>query len=483
MDENEKKLYEQSEDILKRGVALAESTYGKYTIPVLEYMDRKKKPVPRNVVAATGYCMRNFEEAYFAKLNKTPFFEAAPGATTGSDIKFINWAFQLMSALLPNLVADQIFSVQPMERRQAQIFYLNIEAASNKGKVKIGDKLATVESGFNADYSYPLQLVKDEEIGVGDGGTANYTGNLTYVPQIEGCIEIRAIATDDSELVVIDDGAGNLTGDIAGGVNTITYSSGAFNVTFSKNIKALEPINGTYEYRMDIMPENTPKIKLSIDDSFIRAITASLGAIWILHAGYDLQKAHGISARDVLLETQAGLLRRGTDHYLLNMVREKATGGNFTFPYTAPTGVNVNDHFDSFRYKLTEQSTTIAKNTRMNAGNLIICGQYAYVVISGMRGFERTVDIADAPQGPVIVGKLDNYTVVFDPDYPVDEWVMGFKGGNYLQANFIYAPYMPFFTSEIVWLNFFEGQQGTGTAFGAKMIRPAGYTKGKILLT
>ncbi len=480
MNENERMIQESAVNTLNRGKYLAEQKYGKWSVPVLEYLDKAGKRPSDNMISSMGFCQENFMQEFSSRLKMNPFLtEATAGSTTSNDIAFVNWAFQLMSALLPNLIADQIFSVQPMERKQAQIFYLEIEASSKKGAVKIGDKLATVESGFSADPTYPLQVITDEEIDLGGGGAA-YTGTLDYIPVVPTSFTLTTTATDGTEIVVTDDGEGVLTGDVAA-PGVIHYDTGEWSCTLDKNVAATVPILAEYEYRMDLMPENTPKIKMTIADRFIRAIYATLGAIWILHAGYDLQKAHGVSARDTLMETQAGLLRRGIDHYLLNMVRRKATGGLFTFPFTAPTGVSTQAHFEAFRYTLADMSQTIGRNTRMNAGNLLLCGGDAFIIASGMKNYQSKVDIADAPQGPIIAGELGQYTVVYDPDYPTDEFVMGYKGQNYLQTNFIYAPYMPFFTSEITWLNFFEGHQGTGTAFGQHMVRPAGFVTGKIL--
>lgn len=478
--DKEKMLHALAEEKIQRGKYLAESKYGKYNIPVFEYMEKKKRPVSENMRASIGYCMENFEQSFYQRLSANPFLlEASAGATTSKDVKFINWAFQLMSALMPNLIADQIFSVQPMDRRVGQIFYLDVEAASNKGAVKIGDKLATVETGFNADPSYPLQIIDGEEMATGDGGAA-YSFTHQYVPVIETTVVYSAIATDDSEMQVVDNGSGTFTGD---GTGTINYNSGAVAITFAKNVKVGELITAKYEFRMDLMPEKTPKVKISIQDKFIRAIFASLGAIWVLHAGYDLQKAQGISARDVLLETQAGLLRRAIDHYLLQLIYNKAAGTPITFAKTAPTGVNKKDHYDSFRYILAEQSQNIGRQTKMNAGNLIIAGHEAHIIISGLEGYKVKTDVADAPQGPIISGTYNQYTVVYDPEYPANDWIMGYKGPTYLNQNFIYCPYMPFFTSEVTWLNFFEGHQGTGTAFASHTVRPQGFSKGTILLS
>jgi len=473
--------------IISTGRGLFES-YKQFSNPVMEAYEKAKRPLTNTMQSSLGHCYNNLESEIRSKLSAGPMAgmlnESAAGATTSNDIAFTNWAFQLVSAILPNLIAEEIFSVQPMERRKAQIFYLDIIAESNKGQVKINDKLASAESGFNADPTYPLQQVSEEDWGTGDGGHWGYVGNADYLPCLPGTFEIRALAIDGTEMVLVDDGEGHFTGDVRiGGTNTISYPDGAFEVSFVKNVASGATILATYEYDMKLMPEETPKIRLTITDKFINAIYATLGAIWIMHAGYDLQKAHGIDGREVLMQTQAGLIRRAIDMYLLQRIRLGAKGGNFSYPYTAPTGVSKQAHYEALQFKLREMSTTIAKNTRMNAGNLIVCGQMAFVLIAGLQGFKQRGNLTDSPQGPYIAGTWNEYTVVYAPDYPIDEFVMGYKGSNYLTSNFVYAPYMPFFTSEITWLNFFEGYQGTGSAFGAHMIRPKGYVSGKIEMT
>jgi hypothetical protein len=483
--ERSAQVQKEHDRIISTGRGLFES-YKQFSTPVQEAFAEKKRVLSPSMQSSLGFCYKNLEEGIREKLSSGPMaglMEAAAGATTSNDIAFTNWAFQLVSAILPNLIAEEIFSVQPMERRKAQIFYLDIIAESKKGQVAINNKLASAEAGFNADPTYPLQQVADEDWGTGTGAEDTYSGNHDYTPGLPGTYTLRALNAAGIEMVVTDDGEGKFIGDIAAGTNTITYSNGAYDVTFSANVANGAIVYATYEYDMKIMPELTPKIRLTITDKFINAIYATLGSIWIMHAGYDLQKAHGIDGREVLMQTQAGLIRRAIDMYLLQRIRTGATGGSFSYPYTAPTGVSKQAHYEAIQFKLREMSTTIAKNTRMNAGNLIVCGQIPFTIIAGLQGFQKRGDLTDSPQGPYIAGTWNEYTVVYAPDYPIDEFVMGHKGSNYLTSNFVYAPYMPFFTSEITWLNFFEGYQGTGAAFGAHMIRSAGYVNGKIEMT
>jgi hypothetical protein len=67
---------------------------------------------------------------------------------------------------------------------------------------------------------------------VGASGSTNYTGTLASPVAIRRSVKIYE--NGGGNLVVRDDGEGNLTGDVdAGGTNTINYTTGAYDVTFS----------------------------------------------------------------------------------------------------------------------------------------------------------------------------------------------------------------------------------------------------------
>lgn len=85
------------------------------------------------------------------------------------------------------------------------------------------------EALVNDSINFKVQQllgIEDEVIGT---GSANYTGNLAEVPMQPGTLLLT-----DGTLNVLDDGQGNLTGDIDPlGTNSIDYTSGAYDVTFS----------------------------------------------------------------------------------------------------------------------------------------------------------------------------------------------------------------------------------------------------------
>lgn len=111
-----------------------------------------------------------------------------------------------------------------------------------------GNELVWYESKDAFRLDYPIQY-SDEDIGSGDGVTVNFTGTLDTNPIIKG----SAYFYDPVERL-IDNGDGTLTGS-AGGSGTITYSSGAYNITFNTAPTSSATISAKVEGYLGNRPE------------------------------------------------------------------------------------------------------------------------------------------------------------------------------------------------------------------------------------
>ncbi len=100
--------------------------------------------------------------------------------------------------------------------------------------------LVTYEYLFDA---FPEDFTRTEKSDEGDGFADTFQYLAEFDRLTPGTIEITA-----NGLTVTDDGAGNLVGDIGGGTNTIDYSTGAIDVTFSAIIPVDVPVYTKYEY-------------------------------------------------------------------------------------------------------------------------------------------------------------------------------------------------------------------------------------------
>jgi hypothetical protein len=83
----------------------------------------------------------------------------------------------------------------------------------------------------------------------GDGVTAQYAATLSWQPIQILSVTITATDIYDDIMTVTDDGAGELTGNVGSGNNSIDYTTGAVDVTFDAPVKAGSAITVVYVYQ------------------------------------------------------------------------------------------------------------------------------------------------------------------------------------------------------------------------------------------
>jgi hypothetical protein len=110
---------------------------------------------------------------------------------------------------------------------------------------------------------YP-QTNFEQNLATGNGA-ATYTPTFSQTPFLRNNVTIGAVDGSGNALQVYDDGAGNLIGDVGVGVNTVNYTSGAVNVTFSAAIPNPNAITG---FVMPYKPSR-PAAMLFFDNKFI----------------------------------------------------------------------------------------------------------------------------------------------------------------------------------------------------------------------
>lgn len=92
----------------------------------------------------------------------------------------------------------------------------------------------------------PIEVpVSGELLGTGNGATPSYAGRLGYLGIKPGSVEITA-DSGSGIFTVVDDGAGNLIGNVGDGENIVNYSTGRYSVTFTGNVANGKPVQISY---------------------------------------------------------------------------------------------------------------------------------------------------------------------------------------------------------------------------------------------
>jgi len=422
--------------------------------------------------ANTALMLENMRK-YFASMSETTRL-----VNVGD---FEKYAFPMVTAIFPSLAAQEWASVQPMQGPVSLIFFMKFIYNATKGTAVAGQDIIE-----NPNESYASDLVDAELLGSGDGATANYTGNLTYLPVRAGTVQITTVS-GSSSLVVTDDGNGNLVGDVnGGGTNTIDYSTGAYDVTFSGNVDSTEEINAEYQYDLE-GHATLPEIDLQLTSAPVTAVTRKLRTRWSVEAMQDLQALHGKSAEVEQLGAIAAEMKYEIDREVARDIKSVAANTVTAFSKT-PSGVSYTEHKLLFVDKLIEASNLLFSSSQRAVGTWIFGGVNVASLLESLPGFQAAPKPKNT-RGIYKSGRLNNQWDFWkDPAYPgatrnttnSNGFTMGYKGVNMWEIGYVLAPYIMAFTTPTIQLDDMVGRKAIGSRYGKKVVDGKFFVNGSI---
>ena len=254
---------------------------------------------------------------------------SAAATTTGQLGTFQKFAFPLVRRVYPQLIANQLVGVQPMQGPVSQVFYLGNSRARNGG-AGAGDR-QTVFSKFNLTYLGKTA----QRIGSASGTTSqrNVEGGGTAFAQGTFTDE------DGNQLSAASLG---LDGDFAGagfdlsnvlastsGVNDI-IGAGAGSGTFGGQIAAWPNTSAVMGYMLSAGERLTgtgiPEMTFHIEQEAVVANTRKMRALWTLEASQDLKAYHNLDLERELTDLLSKELQLEIDRELIEDLRLIAYG-------------------------------------------------------------------------------------------------------------------------------------------------------------
>jgi hypothetical protein len=419
---------------------------------------------------ATGVVMENLNQ-WMSSMS-----EATRAQHVGD---FQKYAFPLVRAIFPELAANSLVSVQPMMGPTSMIFYLDFVRGSTKGNINRGDPAFSSIGRGPSNGNYASPVVEQELLGTTDvNGAAQ--GNVAYGPIVP-----RTVVVTDGTNTSVDDGSGVLQGGITG---TVNYRSGQIAVT-----GALATTGVLVDYHFDMEgpnnagdANNIPQMDLMLQSIPVQAMPKKLRQVWSLEAGFNLRALHGLEAEVELTAATGAEIRFEIDRTIINDLQRVAGAGsvfwNKDWHTVQNTAVSWTEHKLSFIDALVTGNNLIHRATGRATATWILCGQNVASVIETLPGFVPTPGMPSGlMKGVVNIGTLGGRWAVFkDPYYDVDSWLMGFKGNSFLEAGYVYAPYIPLYTTPTIVLDDTMGRKALGTHFGKRPVNPLFYVTGQI---
>lgn len=416
----------------------------------------------------------------------------------------------VIGALLPSLALNEVALVQALDRRQGSVFYMDVQYGSNKGGVTSGTSMLHPITGHSRTASgrnYAIAKVVGESIADTDQNSVSLT--LAYAPGVVlGTVEVYVGTTLVAhDRVVQGTLAATTEGSALGWVSGTVTAAGVLTGTFADTFDSVgATINYQYQYDLpqDAYGNKTgvPEANIKVAGDTLKAIDFPIRAKYSIGASIDLLKAHGLNLENEIVKILGNEVKFTIDQYGLDMMYDAAvngaiidtevngtTGGTLTASAGAVAqwdpAVTGGEPWIFKKHEIKDRfeagSNQIFNATLRATGNFIVCGNTVARIIKQVDTFKPSAGARNPePTGPMLIGELDGRKVIQNPFMNSLTYFMGYRSSQYLNAGFIYAPYIPLFTSPTIVTSDLQAQKGFLSAAGFKVINPKMFCYGTV---
>lgn len=254
-------------------------------------------------------------------------------------------------------------------------------------------------------------------------------------------------------------------------INDGTNFGASYNITIAPVYEIFRDLEGESEMG---------EITLRFSSVTVNTITRKLRAHWTPELAQDLEAYHSIDA-------EAELTALLSEHVAAEIDREILIDLINQAPFRARwdyNGLSNNANFfgtqkdwnQTLITRINELSARIHKSTLRGGANWVVCSAEAGAIFDDLEYFH--VDTSASPEsekynlGVEKIGNLGSRYVVYkDPYLPAQIVLLGHKGNTFLEAGYIYAPYIPLqLTQTITDPNDFTPRKGIMTRYAKKMV-------------
>lgn len=345
-----------------------------------------------------------------------------------------NVSIDLITATIPNLVAPELYAVQPIDSPDALVGYWSFEYGDDKGDVKRGQSFnSTMGLGKVAPW-YASGVDKDKVVETA-GAEEVHLGYQTIIPGSVKIVKDGTVYTDVNN----NDGSGTVAG------CTIYYKSGV--------LKTAEAFKGTITYKYDNINEPTkiPTIFAGRKNIRMMAKQYALSTPISITAAEIARRSLSTDLRAELMNQGFGELSFEIDTLLLNDLIDAANVyPTLTWSAAAPLGVSRKERFADFELMLYQGASVMQNATGRYAPTHILTDSFGLWVLKGIPGFKEKA--AANKTGSYVAGEVAGMKVIVATRTHLQpgQIILIHRGAEKLDAPGVYAPYIPITSTEWV---------------------------------
>jgi len=451
--------------------------------------------------------------------------------TAGVGEQWAGVALPLVRKVFGQIAAQEFVSVQPMNLPSGLVFFLDFQYGTTKSPFTSGDSVYG-DAGANP-------FGNENTGGVYGAGRFGYSINNTssvVTPSASGSANWADFNYDSDYSASIGDytklsvDTSSLSNPDLEGIRGFQLESGSGAV----QVSAFTKLNGgaieffclsadvdpagdvtvvyqqqpTDQYRGDFEDGNAglnasnspsisiPEINVQMKSSAIVAKTRKLKAVWTPEFAQDLNAYHALDAEAELTSILSEYISLEIDLEILDMLIDSAAAGTEVWSAVNNRSIaqdangtvtdlgfynNQGQWFQTLGTKIQKLSNIIHQKTLRGGANFLVCSPTVGTILESIPGFAADSD-GDAAKmnyafGVQKVGSLNSRQKVYKNPYMTENKILlGFRGGQFLEAGAVFAPYIPLIMTPLVYdPDTFTPRKGLLTRYAKKMVRPEFY--------
>lgn len=436
-------------------------------------------------------------------LTEAPQMSAAVG-----DYVIPKVMFPVIRRVMPELIANKLVSVQPLQQPTGVIYYITYRYSDSKSNVAAGDEFSgnpyQTDPAYSTYYTSeklgPIVLGKDADVAEAKKVAKNaidFLGNDAGSSSTFKRIEILnrtnhkgllgkyvKISGADIEFYS-DDGVTKLA--------TVTTTDGTVTIeTAALNILEGALANDVFTVFIVYNQEGTshiPEMEFDIDHMDVATTSRKLKVRWTKEAEQDMNAYHKIDVEQELVKVAAVQTNYEIDRQIMNAIDDIVISqlvGSFDWADDDLNGTTGNylDRHRALAQRMYQYCTKVAMYNRLAPADWAVCSPQVAAALQMLPDW-KAGEISHNKSTFYNAGSLGNGTVAIycDPNRMNNDITLGYKAKDSTYgAGIVYSPYANWMSATIVNPDNFNNVRGTFSRYGITATPRAEFNYARVTL-
>lgn len=416
--------------------------------------------------------------------------------------------FPVIRRVMPELIANKLVSVQPLQQPTGVIYYITYRYSDSKSNVEAGDefsgnpyqtdpaystyytseKLGPITKGKGQDEEEAKKIALNGVKFLGDDASksttykrieilnrTNHRGLLAkYVKAVSNAIEFYS-----------DDGLTKLA-TLSLTTGEITFEEDTFTIL---NGKLQEDVFTVFVVYNQEGTSHIPEMEFDIDHMDVATTSRKLKVRWTKEAEQDMNAYHKIDVEQELVKVAAVQTNYEIDRQIMNAIDDIVISqltGEFDWADDELNGTSGNylDRHRALAQRMYQYCTKVAMYNRLAPADWAVCSPQVAAALQMLPDW-KAGEISHNKSTFYNAGSLGNGTVAIycDPNRMNNDITLGYKAKDSTYgAGIVYSPYANWMSATIVNPDNFNNVRGTFSRYGITATPRAEFNYARVTL-